>query len=687
LHRASETPAHALADLRPLGPPYQDLYYSRFDTVVGEESTQLEVYNEGVKGLVDDVLNGFNTGMFAYGQSGGGKSFSLLGKEGCLLDPVMMGIIPRVIFDLFKACPQDDTGELGFGEAREETTITVQFFELYLNDIFDLLLPEENYIPNPSGSGLQGLVKLPGREDRHMNKLTNQKVTSAEEAIKMVELGTARRRYAAMPLNPVSSRSHGILKINLNRRFKDRTQVSSSLAFADLMGSEALVEGWDTNISETASINNDLLVLGRIITALGSKGGGATSYRDSTLTWVMREVLGGNTKATVLITCSPHKMQYQATQNTLKFGDKCKGINRKVQSSRKRLTAAELEVIVQRMQRELDKRQARIDELESQLMVAAAGGAIDLASGTRGSMGAAAAAGLPRAGGGGGGGGPSGGGGGGGGGELSKEQEEKLQQELKEAEEKMEGEREMFKKQIVELEDRMVQDRQKAAFKIAKATERESQMMKQITEVEEGTKKFEAEIEELEKKIIEEQQKAFESASKVEEGADKTEELHAAVKQLEEAGAAADAEIQKQYNEVAEVSKELAEARTAFGMKEKEIERLEESLHKAEELQSILSAGGQAKHLDLQMKLANSTDAGEKAAFQAQLDSAVAATQASEDAVTNRLKSAEGALRTKEAELDKAAHGMMEASESAKKLGEELEKVNKEHEKELKKVI
>ena len=147
------------------------------------------------------------------------------------------------------------------------------------------------------------------------------------------------------------------------------------------MGSEALVEGFDQNVSETASINNDLLVLGRIITALGSKGGGATSYRDSTLTWIMREVLGGNVKCTVLITCSPHKMQYHATQNTLKFGDKCKGINRKVQSSRKRLTAAELEVIVQRMQRELDKRQARIDELEGQLLVATAGGAIAAASG------------------------------------------------------------------------------------------------------------------------------------------------------------------------------------------------------------------------------------------------------------------------------------------------------------------
>ena len=76
-----------------------------------------------------------------------------------------------------------------------------------------------------------------------MNKLTQTSCRSAEEAIKLLELGTARRRYAAMPLNPVSSRSHGIFKVNLNRRFKDRTQVSSSLYFADLMGSEALVEG------------------------------------------------------------------------------------------------------------------------------------------------------------------------------------------------------------------------------------------------------------------------------------------------------------------------------------------------------------------------------------------------------------------------------------------------------------
>lgn len=238
----------------------------------------------------------------------------------------------------------------------------MSFFEVYKDELYDLL----NY--DADGK----CKKLAGREDRHMKDLAEIKVKNEQQANQIVLAGQEKRRYAWMPLNPVSSRSHGIIVFKVKRRFADTSTSESALYFVDLMGSEALVSGGDGD--ETAAVNMDLLTLGKVIKALSNKKGKLVPpYRDSTLTWVLRDVLGGNCMATMLVTCSPHQMQYTATQNTLEFADQCMGIQRTLAVAEKKLNARELVSEVQRLQEQLAAAQVeqsksdQIDELQDML--------------------------------------------------------------------------------------------------------------------------------------------------------------------------------------------------------------------------------------------------------------------------------------------------------------------------------
>ena len=169
-----------------------------------------------------------------------------------------------------------------------------------------------------------------------------------------------------MPLNPESSRSHGIFLLKIVKT--DRAtyhKTRSTLYFADLMGSEAMVvkDDGSSTIDESASINQDLLVLTRVIKALSDPKGVPAVYRDSTLTYVLRDVLGGNSKTAVLVTCSPHIMQYVSTEKTLKFGDDCKGIRREVKRNVMNFSKKELETLLHEKLAIIAALQREIEEL------------------------------------------------------------------------------------------------------------------------------------------------------------------------------------------------------------------------------------------------------------------------------------------------------------------------------------
>eukprot|EP00658_Telonema_sp_P-2_P047248 TRINITY_DN3585_c0_g1_i3.p1 TRINITY_DN3585_c0_g1~~TRINITY_DN3585_c0_g1_i3.p1 ORF type:complete len:425 (+),score=133.94 TRINITY_DN3585_c0_g1_i3:288-1562(+) len=314
-------------------------FYSRFDDILLGNSTQEQMYQASAQKLVKDVCDGYNAGLFAYGQSGSGKSYSLIGKENSM-DPNHWGLIPRTVVEFFKEAEAMRSS----GNPFEGIKMKIAFFEVYQEEIYDLLKKDTDgsmYLPN--GGGGSGATKISGREQRHLDReLTRLEVTETDQAVRLLQIGTDRRRKAGMPLNPVSSRSHAIYQIIIDRVYADNTRGTTSLYFADLMGSERMVEGFEDRSTE--SPNDELLTLGRIIQALGNESKGAVaSYREKTLTYVLRDVLGGNSKCMVIVTGVLSTLQYKPTQGSLDFGDNCKGIQRVVTAPRKRLTHSEME--------------------------------------------------------------------------------------------------------------------------------------------------------------------------------------------------------------------------------------------------------------------------------------------------------------------------------------------------------
>eukprot|EP00656_Telonema_subtile_P008548 TRINITY_DN13990_c0_g1_i3.p1 TRINITY_DN13990_c0_g1~~TRINITY_DN13990_c0_g1_i3.p1 ORF type:complete len:552 (+),score=120.59 TRINITY_DN13990_c0_g1_i3:318-1973(+) len=292
--------------------------------------------------MVDDHLTGYNAALFAYGQSGGGKTYSLLGRDG-ILEGQYTGIIPRTVKHLF------DRAAL----LPDAVQFSVSFFEIYKDEVYDLLHMD------PEGKS----VRIPGREERHMSRLKEFVVDTLQDATQVLGVGRDQRRYAPMPMNPVSSRSHGVFVIHSRRQYADKSWSKASFYFVDLMGSEALVEDGSCDLGETTAVNRDLLALKRVITALGKKQGeqhSVPAYRESTLTWVLRDVLGGNSRAMMLLTGSAHALQYHATQNTLEFGTALKGVRRAVTACSRQLGVKELEQIVTGLRFELAQKDAEL---------------------------------------------------------------------------------------------------------------------------------------------------------------------------------------------------------------------------------------------------------------------------------------------------------------------------------------
>lgn len=304
------TGRHEVTDLR------KGDVFSHFDAVLGPESGQEHVFREVGLHLVRDVIEGFNAGIFAYGQSGGGKTFSTMGKEGDV-EGEMRGIIPRATERLF-----EDVGAINAREGREAASVKASMFEIYQEKVYDLLQQD----PDDPHHGLHAQAGHTHRSgvsvsDRVLENVHHLRVGDAREAMELFEQGTSRRRYRCMPLNPVSSRSHAVLRLHVHTLMLDGSTTDAALYFVDLMGSEGLVSELSLTVKkETTSVNFDLLCLEKVVMALGHRPGhrSVPAYRDSVLTWVLREVLGGNSKCTVLVTCSPHELQHTATEKSLR---------------------------------------------------------------------------------------------------------------------------------------------------------------------------------------------------------------------------------------------------------------------------------------------------------------------------------------------------------------------------------
>jgi kinesin family protein 11 len=308
-----------------------------FDKVFGPSAQQKDLYDQAVVPIVNEVLEGFNCTIFAYGQTGTGKTYTMEGEcrrsksAPCGGLPAEAGVIPRAVKQIF------DTLE---GQ-QAEYSVKVTFLELYNEEITDLLAPEDlsrvaaeekQKKPLPLMEDGKGGVLVRGLEE--------EIVTSANEIFTLLERGSSKRRTAETFLNKQSSRSHSLFSITIH--IKEATPEGEELIkcgklnLVDLAGSENISRSGarDGRAREAGEINKSLLTLGRVISALVEHLG-HVPYRDSKLTRLLRDSLGGRTKTCIIATVSPAVHCLEETLSTLDYAHRAKNIRNKPEVNQK----------------------------------------------------------------------------------------------------------------------------------------------------------------------------------------------------------------------------------------------------------------------------------------------------------------------------------------------------------------
>lgn len=280
-----------------------------FDKVYSMSAQQPEIFDFIGKPIIDDVLTGYNGTVIAYGQTGSGKSFSMMGYD--IYDHKTQGIIPRAIKLIFESV------EKAGSEA--EFTLKCSMLEIYKEKLKDLC-------------GFSSELKIKESKQRgiYVDGLTEIYVVNEEEMLGVLSMGERNRTVASTKMNSVSSRSHQLFILEVKQKFPNDSEKRGILNLVDLAGSEKINQTGVTGnkLEEAKKINLSLSALGNVIKSLTSNAE-HIPYRDSKLTRLLQESLGGNYKTTLLVCCSPHPRNVEDTLNTLKFAQRAKTIKNK----------------------------------------------------------------------------------------------------------------------------------------------------------------------------------------------------------------------------------------------------------------------------------------------------------------------------------------------------------------------
>ncbi|KAK4759636.1 hypothetical protein SAY87_022767 [Trapa incisa] len=303
-----------------------------FDKVFGPKAQQRSIYDQAVAPIVNEVLDGFNCTIFAYGQTGTGKTYTMEGgmrnKAGEL--PAEAGVIPRAVRQIF------DTLEA----QNADYSMKVTFLELYNEELTDLLSPEDSprYVEDRQKKPISLLED--GKGCVVVRGLEEVPVYSANEIYSLLERGASRRRTADTLLNKRSSRSHSVFSITIYIKeapVGDEDLIKcGKLNLVDLAGSENISRSGarEGRAKEAGEINKSLLTLGRVINALVEHSA-HIPYRDSKLTRLLRDSLGGKTKTCIIATISPSAHCLEETLSTLDYAHRAKNIKNKPEANQK----------------------------------------------------------------------------------------------------------------------------------------------------------------------------------------------------------------------------------------------------------------------------------------------------------------------------------------------------------------
>ncbi|TPX47484.1 hypothetical protein SeMB42_g03298 [Synchytrium endobioticum] len=295
-----------------------------FDGAFGEDSIQADVYNKTARFIVDEVLKGFNGTVFAYGQTGTGKTFTMQGVRDV---PTLRGIIPSTFNHIFNHISLESTSK--------QYLVRCSYIEIYNEEIRDLL------VKTPPGKKPPALdLKEHPETGVYVKDLTSYVVKSVQEMDALIDIGNGARAVGATLMNAESSRSHSIFTITVessetvelpNGAGKEERLVAGKLHLVDLAGSERQGKTGATGerLKEATKINLSLSALGNCISALVDGKSTHIPYRDSKLTRLLQDSLGGNSKTLMIATLSPASYNYDETLSTLRYANRAKNIKNK----------------------------------------------------------------------------------------------------------------------------------------------------------------------------------------------------------------------------------------------------------------------------------------------------------------------------------------------------------------------
>ncbi|CAG9789698.1 unnamed protein product [Diatraea saccharalis] len=323
-------------------PPEPPRIYA-YDAVYDSNTSQMDIYVQTASPIVEEVLRGYNGTIFAYGQTGTGKTYTMAGANSA---PELRGIIPNSFAHIFShiAKANDD----------EKFLVCVTYLEIYNEEVRDLL-----------GNNPHQSLEVKERPDIgvFVKDLTGYVVHNADELEKIMAVGNKNRHIGATAMNTESSRSHAIFSITVesSKRGSDgKVHVKmGKLHLVDLAGSErqSKTQATGTRLKEATKINQSLSVLGNVISALVDGKSTHIPYRNSKLTRLLQDSLGGNSKTVMIATIGPAETNYVETISTLRYANRAKNIENKTHVNNEPGDA-----LLTRFQQEIDQLKKQLED-------------------------------------------------------------------------------------------------------------------------------------------------------------------------------------------------------------------------------------------------------------------------------------------------------------------------------------